>query len=110
MARPSRRTVTLLAIIVAVVGLRPLADLLGAPRNLQGEAAAALGGAADPSDLPSPADLEAHRPTILVLARQEDWVKYIDLIIRVLAVVLAWFLGGKPEPAPPKPVSRAHHA
>lgn len=109
MARPSRRTVTLLAILVAAVGLLPLADVLSDRGNPDAAAAAALGAELPKADPQGDALATAERPVVVVLARTEDWVKYIDLVIRVLAVVLAWFLGSKPAPAPATPPAPARH-
>lgn len=109
MARPSRRTVTLLAILVAAVGLLPLADLVSARDDPGQAAAAALGAELPKADPQGESFTSSERPVVVVLARQEDWVKYIDLVIRVLAVVLAWFLGSKPAPAPaPSPTPARH--
>lgn len=94
-----RRPVCLAALVLAIVGLGPIAGLV-APAAIP---------VADPGQVnPAPAlespRLEAPadpRPQLVVVeSRTADWVKYIDLVIRVLALVLAWLTAPKPPPEP----------
>lgn len=97
-ARPRRYWVALAACAVAALGLSPIIG--GQPH------AVAVDG-------PDVGGLAVHNPTsgdvrppdvrtpIVVELRSESWAKYVDLIIRVLAVLLAWLTGQPPKsPAP----------
>lgn len=102
---PRRYWVTLAACAVAagaagpLIGARPRAVAAAPP----GAAALAPTSASSPDVRPATA-----RPPLVVELRTETWSRYIDLAIRVLAVVLAW-LTGQPRKTPTPPGTRRAH-
>lgn len=95
--RPRRYYVALAACAVAALGLSPIIG--GQPHAVAvpGPEAAALAVPSPTSADVRPADVAT---PIVVELRAESWAKYIDLIIRILAVLLAWRTGQVPTLLP----------
>lgn len=103
MLRPTRRRALLFGFLaVAVVGLKPLADLTRDDAADAAAAAAALGNSPAPGTSAVAAPDPSRGPPVVVLARSEDWTKYLDLVIKLLALVLAWFTQRQENQAPGK--------
>lgn len=96
--RINRRRVRLAGIIVALVGIGPAVELL--PGALERETHAA-DNPRPALESPTAAPLEgttAAPAAPIVVASTKTWIKYVELAIRILALLLAWLT--KPEPKP----------
>lgn len=99
--RPRTQYVALAACLVAMIGIIPFVAAPIAKQVQPEPAAQLLASTTIPGDRTEPTSLAT---PIVVEVRISDWVKYVDLAIRVLAVLLAWLTGNRP-PKPPDSTS-----
>ncbi len=90
-----RRVLLFVLLAVAVGGLAPLTDLLdGDGTAATAAAASTIGPGSGNPESPTAAPAPTAAP-VIVVARTESLVKYLDLVIRLLTLLVAWFLERK---------------
>jgi len=92
----NRTGFVLAALVIACIGPGPL--IAGPPTaNVGPDQLAALAGSATAGTLTLATAPDQDAPTLVIEARTETWAKYLDLVIRILSLVLAWLLGKENE-------------